>query len=42
MLQHYVMLLQSYAQLHQRGMLDAQGMAAWEQTYSAYTQMGGQ
>ena len=42
MLQHYAMLLSSYADLYQRGMLDEQGIMGWQQTYAAYAQMGGQ
>ncbi len=41
-LQHYVMILSSYADLYQRGMLDDQGMMGWRQTWAAYAQMGGQ
>ncbi|MEM1128995.1 MAG: M43 family zinc metalloprotease [Pseudomonadota bacterium] len=41
-LQHYASLLMQYAALYQRGMLDAQGLAGWQQTYNAYVQMGGQ
>ncbi len=35
-------LLHQYAGLHQRGLLDEQGLAAWQQAYAAYQQMGGQ
>lgn len=42
MLPHYVMLLSSYADLYQRGLLDEQGMMGWQQTWAAYAQMGGQ
>lgn len=41
-LQHYAMLLGIYADLGQRGMLDAQGMMGWQQAYAAYARMGGQ
>ena len=36
------MILQSYAGLWQRGMLDEQGMSAWQQAYEAWQQLGGQ
>jgi hypothetical protein len=39
---HYAMILQSYASLWQRGMLDEQGLDAWQQAYDAYRQIGGQ
>lgn len=39
---HYAMILQSYAGLWQRGLLDAQGLAAWHQAHDAYRQIGGQ
>lgn len=42
MLGHYAQILAQYAWLHQRGMLDSQGLAAWQQVYAAYRQMGGQ
>ncbi|WP_210115044.1 M43 family zinc metalloprotease [Roseovarius aestuariivivens] len=38
----YAQLLAQYAGLYQRGMLDAQGMAAWQQLYATYRQLGGQ
>ncbi|WP_205962153.1 zinc metalloprotease [Paracoccus siganidrum] len=41
LLAHYAQILQSYASLHQRGLLDAQGLAAWQQAYAAYQQLGG-
>ena len=41
MLGQYAMLLGAYADFYQRGLLDQQGMAAWQQVYEAYAQMGG-
>ena len=41
-LAHYVQILAQYAGLYRRGLLDAQGMAAWQQLYAAYRQIGGQ
>lgn len=40
-LQAYGQLLGQFAQLYQRGMLDAQGLAAWRQAWANYQQMGG-
>lgn len=40
-LAHYAQILQQYAELNQRGMLDAQGQAAWQQIWAAYQQLGG-
>ncbi len=40
-LAHYAQILQQYAELNQRGMLDAQGLAAWQQIWAAYQQLGG-
>ena len=40
-LAHYAQILQQYADLNQRGMLDAQGLAAWQQAWAAYQQLGG-
>jgi Pregnancy-associated plasma protein-A len=37
----YRYLLGQYAQLYSRGMLDAQGHAAWQQAWAAYQQLGG-
>ena len=42
MMQHYAMILGTYASLHQRGLLDQQGMAGWQQAYQAYAALGGQ
>ena len=42
LLGHYAQILQHYAGLHRRGLLDAQGMAAWQQVHAAYRQVGGQ
>lgn len=42
LLAHYAQVLHTYASLHQRGLLDAQGLAAWQQAYAAYQQLGGQ
>lgn len=42
MMQHYAMILGTYAQLYQRGLLDEQGMAGWQQAYQAYVGLGGQ
>ena len=39
---HYAMILQNYAGLWQRGLLDEQGLSAWQQAYDAYRQIGGQ
>ena len=39
---HYEMILQNYAGLWQRGLLDEQGLSAWQQAYDAYRQIGGQ
>ncbi len=41
-LTQYAQLLGQYASLHQHGMLDAQGFAAWRQAYDSYRHMGGQ
>ena len=41
-LQHLGMILSNYAGLHQRGMLDDQGYAGWQQAWAAYVQSGGQ
>ena len=38
---YYAQILAQYAEMNQRGMLDAQGMAAWEQLWAAYQQLGG-
>lgn len=40
-LAHYAQILAQYAGLHRRGLLDAQGMAAWQQLYAAYAELGG-
>lgn len=40
-LSYYGQILQQYAELHQRGMLDAQGHASWQQAWDAYQQLGG-
>ncbi|BCH29761.1 hypothetical protein MesoLjLc_16910 [Mesorhizobium sp. L-8-10] len=37
----YQVLLSHYAQLHRRGMLDAQGLEGWRQAWAAYRQLGG-
>jgi hypothetical protein len=34
-----VLLLSQYASLYQRGMLDAQGYAAWQQAWQTYQQL---
>lgn len=39
---HYAMILALYAGLYQRGLLDPQGLAAWQQAWAAYRQGGGQ
>ena len=41
-LQHLGMILGNYAGLHQRGLLDEQGYAGWQQAWAAYVQSGGQ
>jgi len=38
----YAQILEQYSGLHQRGMLDAQGVAGWQQVWAAYQQLGGQ
>lgn len=35
----YIQLLNHYSQLYQRGMLDSQGYAAWQEAWQAYQQM---
>ncbi|MHA7772988.1 zinc metalloprotease [Roseibium sp. M-1] len=40
-LNYYAQILAQYADLNQRGMLDAQGYAAWQQVWAAYQQLGG-
>ncbi|NER78494.1 MAG: hypothetical protein F6K42_02745 [Leptolyngbya sp. SIO1D8] len=35
----YTQLLSHYAQLYYRGMLDSQGLSAWQQTWAAYQQL---
>ena len=42
MLTHYAQILQHYAALHQRGLLDDQGLTAWQQAYEDYRALGGQ
>ncbi len=42
LLAHYATILQSYLGLWQRGMLDEQGLAAWQQAYEAWQALGGQ
>lgn len=42
LLAEYAQMLAYYAQLHQMGMLDQQGMMAWQQAWEAYLQLGGQ
>ena len=37
----YAHLLGQYLQLYQRGMLDAQGYAAWRKAWEMYRQLGG-
>jgi hypothetical protein len=37
---HYEQILAQYAGLHQRGLLDEQGMSAWQQAYAAWQQLG--
>tara|TARA_B100000678_G_scaffold139915_1_gene116766 strand:- start:889 stop:2454 length:1566 start_codon:yes stop_codon:yes gene_type:complete len=41
LLGEYAQLLAQYAQLYQQGMLDQQGMLAWQQAWAAYVQLGG-
>jgi hypothetical protein len=41
MLASYAQILGQYAGLHQRGMLDQQGLATWTQAWAAYRQLGG-
>ena len=40
-LAHYAQILAQYAELNQRGMLDAQGHGAWQQIWATYQQLGG-
>ena len=39
--QAYNQILAQYAGLYQRGMLDAQGLASWQQVWSSYQQIVG-
>jgi hypothetical protein len=37
----YEQILSQYASFYQRGMLDQQGLAAWQQVWTAYRQLVG-
>lgn len=42
MMAAYRQILEQYSRLNQRGMLDAQGQAGWQQVWVTYRQMGGE
>ena len=37
----YRQLLEQYAGLYRRGLLDSQGLQGWQQAWAAYQQLGG-